>query len=56
MRLTTLKEFNACSNRKRVSKKACGETGTQSSRHCGMCGKAGHNARTCKNNAQGTAE
>jgi hypothetical protein len=56
VRLTTLKEFNARGDGKRASKKACGKTGTQSLRRCGMCSKAGHNARTCKNNAQGTAE
>jgi hypothetical protein len=54
--LTTLKEFNAHSDGKRVSKKAGGKTGTQSLRRCSMCGKVGHNARTYKNNAQGTAE
>ena len=56
VRLTTLKEFNACGNGKRASKKARGETGTQSLRRCGICSKAGHNARTCKNNAQDTIE
>jgi hypothetical protein len=56
LRLTTLKEFNARSDGKRASKKACVETGTQSSRRGGTCGEAGHNARTCKNGAQGARE
>jgi len=56
VRLTTLKEFNARSDGKRASKKARVETGTQSSRRCGTCGEAGHNARTCRNDAQGTIE
>ena len=54
VRLTTLKEFNARGDGKRASKKARGETGTQSSRHCGTCGAAGHNARTCRKDAQST--
>jgi hypothetical protein len=56
VRLTTLKEFNARSDGKKASKKARVEPGTQSSRRCGMCGEAGHNARTCKNDVQGTAD
>lgn len=56
VRLTTLKEFNARSDGKRASKRSRVETGTQSLRHCGTCGEAGHNARTCKNDAQGTVE
>jgi hypothetical protein len=52
----TLKEFNARSDRKRASKKVCVETGTRSSRRCSTCGEAEHNARTCKNNAQGAGE
>jgi hypothetical protein len=56
LRLTTLKEFNARSDGKRASKKARVKTGTQSVRRCSKCSKAGHNARTCKNNAQGTID
>jgi hypothetical protein len=44
VRLTTLKEFNARSDGKKASKKARVEPGTQSSRRCGTCGEAGHNA------------
>ena len=51
VRLTTLKEFNARSDGKRASKRSRVETGTQSLRHCGTCGEAGHNARTCKTDA-----
>jgi hypothetical protein len=56
VRLTILKEFNARADGKRASKKARVKTGTQASRRCGMCSEAGHNARTCKNDAQGTAK
>ena len=56
VRLTTLKEFNARSDGKRASKKARVGTGTQSLKRCSMCSKVGHNARTCKNNAQGTTD
>jgi hypothetical protein len=52
VRFTALKEFNACSDRKRASKKARVETGTRSSRRCSTCSEAGRNARMCKNNAQ----
>ena len=56
VRLTTLKEFRARSDGKKAKKKVRVETGTQSLRHCGTCGEAGHNAQTCKNHAQGTIE
>jgi hypothetical protein len=56
VRLTTLKEFNARSDGKRASKKARVGTGTQSLKRCSTCSEAGHNARTCKNNAQVTAD
>jgi hypothetical protein len=56
LRLNTLKESNARSNGKTASKKARVRTGTQSLRRCSECSEAGHNARTCKNNAQGTVE
>ena len=52
VRLTTLKEFNARSDGKKAKKRARVDIGTQSSRHCGTCGAAGHNARTCKKDAQ----
>ena len=56
VRLTTLKEFGARSDGKKAKKKVRIETGTQSSRHCGTCGEAGHNARTCKKDAQSTVD
>jgi hypothetical protein len=56
VRLTTLKEFNARSDGKKASKKARVGSGTQSSRRCGTCGETGHNARTCKNDVQGTVD
>jgi ribosomal protein L32 len=56
VRLTTLKEFNARSDGKKAKKRARVKTGTQSLRRCGTCGEVGHNARTCKNNAQGTVD
>ena len=48
LRLTTLKEFGARSNRKKVKKRARVEVGESSQRRCGRCGEAGHNLRTCK--------
>jgi hypothetical protein len=56
VRLTTLKEFNARSDGKKAKKKARTDAGTQSSRHCSTCDEAGHNARTCKKDAQGTVD
>ena len=56
VRLTTLKEFGARSDGKKAKKKVRIETGTQSSRHCSTCGEAGHNARTCKKDAQSTVD
>ena len=56
MRLTTLKEFNACSDRKKAKKKARVDTGTQSLRRCRTCSEAGHNARTCKKDAHSTVD
>jgi hypothetical protein len=48
LRLTTLKEFGARSNRKKVKKRARVEVGEPSQRRCGRCGEAGHNSRTCQ--------
>ena len=48
MRLTTLKEFGARSNRKKAKKRARVEVGEPSQRRCGRCGETGHNLRTCK--------
>jgi hypothetical protein len=56
VRLTTLKEFNARSDGKKAKKRARVETGTQSLRRCRTCSEAGHNARTCKKDAQGTVD
>jgi hypothetical protein len=56
VRLTTLKEFNARSDRKRASKKARVNIGTWSSRRCSTCGEAGHNTRTYVNNTEGTVD
>ena len=56
VRLTTLKEFNARSDGKKASKKARVKLGTQSLRRCGTCSEAGHNARTCRKDAQSTVD
>ena len=56
VRLTTLKEFNARSDGKKAKKRARVETGTQYLRRCGTCSEAGHNARTCKKDAQSTVD
>ena len=48
VRLTTLKEFGARSNRKKAKKRARVEVGEPSQRRCGRCGETGHNLRTCK--------
>ncbi len=52
VRLTTLKEFNARSNRKKAKKRARVEVGEPSQRRCRRCGEAGHNSRTCKQEAE----
>ena len=54
VRLITLKEFNARSDGKKAKKRARVNGSTQSSRRCGTCSEAGHNARTCKKDAQST--
>ena len=47
-RLAVLKEFGACSNRKKAKKRARAKVGEPSQRHYRRCGEAGHNTRTCK--------
>ena len=51
-RLSALKEFGARSNGKKAKKRARVEAGEPSQRRCGRCGKAGHNTRTCKQEAE----
>ncbi|KAI1517386.1 transposase [Pyrenophora tritici-repentis] len=51
VRLTTLKEFGACSDRKKAKKRVRVEAGEPSQRRCGRCGEAGHNMRTCRQEA-----
>jgi hypothetical protein len=48
VRLTTLKEFAARSDGKKAKKSARAEGSEPTQRHCGRCGEAGHNSRTCK--------
>ena len=48
LRLTTLKEFGARSDGKKVKKRVRVEVGEPSQRRCGRCGETGHNLRTCK--------
>jgi hypothetical protein len=48
VRLTTLKEFAARSDRKKAKKSARAEGSEPTQRRCGRCGEAGHNLRTCK--------
>jgi hypothetical protein len=48
VRLTTLKEFAARSGGKKAKKSARAEGSKPTQRHCGRCGEAGHNSRTCK--------
>ena len=51
LRLTTLKEFGARSDGKKVKKRVRVEVGESSQRRCGRCSEAGHNSRTCKKDA-----
>jgi len=51
LRLSTLKEFAARSNRKKAKKSARAEGSEPTQRRCGRCGEAGHNARTCRQEA-----
>jgi hypothetical protein len=48
VRLTTLKEFNARSDRKKAKKSARVEVGKSSQRRCERCGEAERNVRTCR--------
>jgi hypothetical protein len=53
-RLTALKGFGARGahgDRKKAKKRARADEGNQPARRCSKCGEAGHNSRTCKNNA-----
>ena len=56
LRLTTLKEFAARSDRKKASKRVRAKAGELSQRRCRRCGEAGHNARTCKQVAEGDSK
>jgi hypothetical protein len=51
LRLTTLKEFAARSDRKKAKKSARAEGSEPTQRRCRRCGEAGHNARTCRQEA-----
>jgi hypothetical protein len=52
VRLTALKEFGARNNGKKAKKRARADEGSQRLRRCGRCSKAGHNARTCKQDVE----
>jgi hypothetical protein len=56
VRLTTLKEFGARSDRKKAKKRVRVEVEDPSQRRCRRCGEAGHNARTCKQEATVNSE
>jgi hypothetical protein len=56
VRLTTLKEFRARSDRKKAKKRVRVKVGDPSQRRYGRCGEAGHNARTCKQEATVNSE
>jgi hypothetical protein len=51
VRLTTLKEFEARSDGKRAKKRVRVKVGEPSQRRCRRCSEAGHNSRTCKQEA-----
>jgi hypothetical protein len=51
VRLTTLKEFAARSDGKKAKKSVRAEGSEPTQRRCGRCGEAGHNARTCRQEA-----
>jgi hypothetical protein len=55
-RLTALKEFGARSDGKKVKKRVRAEVGEQSRRRCGWCNETGHNAQTCKEEAEVVSE
>ena len=48
LRLTTLKEFKARSNRKKAKKRLRVKVGESSQRRCRRYSEAGHNLRICK--------
>jgi hypothetical protein len=50
VRLTTLKEFGARSDRKKAKKRVRGNDSGQPSRRCTRCSRARHNRTTCKKN------
>jgi hypothetical protein len=51
VRLTTLKEFGARSDGKKAKKRVRVKVGEPSQRRCRRCGEAGHNLRTCRQEA-----
>ena len=55
-RVATLKEFGARGDGKKPKKRVRAEGGEPSQRRCRTCGETGHNARTCKNNADVVSE
>jgi hypothetical protein len=56
LRLATLKEFRARSDRKKAKKRARGAEGEPTQRRCGRCNQTGHNARTCKKDVEVVSE
>jgi hypothetical protein len=48
VRLTNLKKFNARSDEKKATKRACIKVGKPSQRRCRRCSEVGHNSRTGK--------
>ena len=56
MRLTTLKEFGARSDGKKAKKQVRVRVGEPSQRRCRRCNQAGHNTRTCKQEAEVVSE
>ena len=56
LRLTTLKEFGARSNRKKAKKRVRAKGGEPTQRRCGQCNQTGHNARTCKQDVEVVSE
>ncbi|USP79293.1 putative transposase [Curvularia clavata] len=51
-RLTALQDFGVRSDGKKSKKQKRAEVGEPSQRRCGRCNRTGHNARTCKNEAE----
>ena len=56
LRLTTLKEFGARSDRKKAKKQVRAVGGKPTQRRCGRCNQTGHNARTCKQDIEVLSE